>query len=467
MLLLSLVLITLFRTFVGEPFTVPTGSMAPTLLGRHKDFVCHECGCPGCVSSSDEIDLATGQDRLWIRGSECPNDHTLCDVSNINSTNGDRIWVVKNPFGGYHRFDVAVFKNIDEPRLNYVKRLIGMPGETVRLHRGEIEIQSPDTDKWSLVRKPAELIDAMAILVQDDRYPADKRGKPLRWQPEPRSAWLIQGASYRVSDQASGIAKLVYRHLLDGNPQPQLITDYLNYNSTLNETEVSQAWAFRIKVGNPVKDLLVAFTAEATAATTLLGAEFATGDDRFVWQWEKDTGKHVFRRNGEVLAERAGRADQLSGRWQFANVDRTLLLWKEGKLLLEIPYEPVVGAKKGPSAADLQPVKLVASGVGTKLSDIVLKRDVYYRRLSHQLDFLSPGRDTAFFSDPKQWSRIEKIAPMAHPWKLGPGEYIALGDNSASSNDSRHWRYGAKVSEQMLLGRAVWVLWPPWRGRIK
>ena len=45
----------LFRTFEAEAFVIPTGSMAPTLMGRHKDVVCPKCGCPYQVSASEEV----------------------------------------------------------------------------------------------------------------------------------------------------------------------------------------------------------------------------------------------------------------------------------------------------------------------------------------------------------------------------------------------------------------------------
>src|SRR3954451_10136616 len=33
----------LFRTFAAEAYIVPTGSMAPTLLGQHRELVCPNC----------------------------------------------------------------------------------------------------------------------------------------------------------------------------------------------------------------------------------------------------------------------------------------------------------------------------------------------------------------------------------------------------------------------------------------
>ena len=43
---IAFVLAFLFRTFEAEAFVIPTGSMAPTLMGRHKDVVCDQCGTP-------------------------------------------------------------------------------------------------------------------------------------------------------------------------------------------------------------------------------------------------------------------------------------------------------------------------------------------------------------------------------------------------------------------------------------
>ncbi|MBL9125168.1 MAG: hypothetical protein JNG90_16140, partial [Planctomycetaceae bacterium] len=36
-IIIALMLAFLFRTFEGEAFEIPTGSMGPTLMGRHKD----------------------------------------------------------------------------------------------------------------------------------------------------------------------------------------------------------------------------------------------------------------------------------------------------------------------------------------------------------------------------------------------------------------------------------------------
>ena len=66
---IAFVLAFLFRTFEAEAFVIPTGSMAPTLMGRNKDLVCPECGCPYQVSASSEVnqDGQQGSDRHGSR----------------------------------------------------------------------------------------------------------------------------------------------------------------------------------------------------------------------------------------------------------------------------------------------------------------------------------------------------------------------------------------------------------------
>ena len=43
-IVVAFVLAFLFRTFEAEALVIPTGSMAPTLYGQHRDVYCEQCG---------------------------------------------------------------------------------------------------------------------------------------------------------------------------------------------------------------------------------------------------------------------------------------------------------------------------------------------------------------------------------------------------------------------------------------
>src|SRR5204862_6632359 len=43
-ILVAFILAFIFRAFVVEAFVIPTGSMAPTLLGAHMRYRCSDCG---------------------------------------------------------------------------------------------------------------------------------------------------------------------------------------------------------------------------------------------------------------------------------------------------------------------------------------------------------------------------------------------------------------------------------------
>jgi hypothetical protein len=63
------VLVLLLKTFLAEAFVIPTGSMATTLLGYHKDVTCQECGYQFTVNCSDEAEKGGPRVTRAI----CPN----------------------------------------------------------------------------------------------------------------------------------------------------------------------------------------------------------------------------------------------------------------------------------------------------------------------------------------------------------------------------------------------------------
>src|SRR5262249_37950226 len=151
--------------FEAEAFVIPTGSMAPTLQGRHKDVDCPQCGYHYRVSASSEVN----SDGLRVSGCNvvstlCPmcgyrmdvNPSDLDDGPGYPSYNGDRIIVNKFAYdvSDPQRWDVVVFKFPEDAKTNYIKRLVGLPNERLQVRYGDVYTAGPGSDDFRIMRKP-------------------------------------------------------------------------------------------------------------------------------------------------------------------------------------------------------------------------------------------------------------------------------------------------------------------------
>ena len=274
-LAVAFILALLFKAFIAEAFVIPTGSMAPTLMGAHKDVRCEECGCQYQCGASNEFNDVGARRNTMVIGTTCP----LCRKpqianpfvdSNDATFSGDRILVSKLAYAWAEprRWDVIVFKFIEAARLNYIKRCIGRPNETIRIQEGNIFVRkNPETKDataangvFEIARKPPHVINAMLQPLSDTKYlPKSliKAGLPSAWQPFPanESTWLVEQTETTWS---ASIAKVpagtthwlrYYHHVVDplswesvettGNlPAPippqssRLVTDFTAYNAS-------------------------------------------------------------------------------------------------------------------------------------------------------------------------------------------------------------------------------------------
>lgn len=153
-LAVALFLAFLFKTFEAEAFVIPTGSMAPTLKGRHKDVVCDECRYPFQTSASEEIDSANNRRTgLRVVAGVCPQcgftqyfgdeKPSLKNDKLAPSYTGDRILVSKMTFDQRElaRWDVSVFRSPGDPKINFIKRIVGLPNENLRVQYGDLFVQ--------------------------------------------------------------------------------------------------------------------------------------------------------------------------------------------------------------------------------------------------------------------------------------------------------------------------------------
>ena len=102
----ALLIAFVFRTFLFQPFSIPTGSMTPTLLVG--DYL--------LVSK-----YSYGYSRYSL-----PFSPDLFDGRILED----------EP----ERGDIAVFRLPSNPRIDYIKRVIGLPGDTVQMQDGQLFI---------------------------------------------------------------------------------------------------------------------------------------------------------------------------------------------------------------------------------------------------------------------------------------------------------------------------------------
>ena len=68
-----IVLVLLLKTFVAEAFVIPTGSMATTLYGYHRNVTCPQCGHQFPINMSEQLDPDRRSEPRLITGCTCPN----------------------------------------------------------------------------------------------------------------------------------------------------------------------------------------------------------------------------------------------------------------------------------------------------------------------------------------------------------------------------------------------------------
>jgi signal peptidase I len=233
-------LVLLLKMFVAEAFVIPTGSMATTLLGAHKTARCPECGYEFPVNCSIEREPTPGMPPEPVVGCTCPNCRYQFDFRQERTpppcVSGDRLVVGKYLYDLHlnrvARQDVVVFKYPEAPQrhneaMNYIKRLIGEPGDTIAIRQGDLYVypgsnnhpappltyenrprpaQAKDLwqpeymyrddpealglfrqGKFQIIRKPPDKVLALRRLVYDNDHQARdlvEAKLPRRWAPE-------------------------------------------------------------------------------------------------------------------------------------------------------------------------------------------------------------------------------------------------------------------------------------------
>ena len=526
---IAFILAFVFKTFEAEAFVIPTGSMAPTLYGRHKEVKCAGCGLDYTVGASQEIDQESGvlNPGQRVDQSRCPNCRHRNEILSAPVFNGDRI-VVNKQVLNYRRFDVVVFKNPEEPHVNYIKRLVGLPGETVRIRQGDIQTRRAESDPWDVQFKDdAEKQRDIQLLVYDDNYPPREllaAGIPERWAPAqlvesdksvggwPRTenAWKADGENrtYTVDSSDKTQHWLRYRHLVpnaqnwyevrsgteEKSPvNAQLIADYCAFNDDDDEiywvNDLTLQFNLTIDTVTPDSQLIVELVEGLRTARCVINPQSGTAEVTVV---RRDRDESVASQQESIATVETGINGPGDYEIAFANVDDRLCLWVDGDL---IP----LGEKAHlshydlnyPSYRDLAPIGIASSGLKASVSDLTIRRDIYYR--NEILQVTSPGSPNGYMEKEVQ-DEHELVENLDNPevygqkyesmllaqeqrsgehmlYVLSDDEYLMFGDNSPKSKDSRLFDHYSRpgrgidshryaVREKDLIGGALCIFRP-------
>lgn len=454
---IALVLAFMFKSFLAEAYVIPTGSMAVTLMGAHKDVACEKCGKQYSICASTEFD--NGSSRLRqerIIAGTCP----ICQFTmyfgpqdygeNYHPRHaleptftGDRIIVNKSIYDFVEpaRWDVSVFRYPASSQTNFIKRMIGLENETIRLCHGDVFVKTEQDSEFRIARKPSRVLLEMLQIVHDTDYETPEihtLGWPSRWGSETGSAWSISDDYRTYACKGIGdstVYWLDYRHVVPSSEDwyelsqgrfpehpialnPQLITDFSAYNAGIRKEyarekltenhhflasgdvekngKTERKYYFRRyeeTMGmNWVGDLAVSARLNSDSESGTVSFRLVKGGQDFICSVDLSNGIATLSIPGIEEFQPVSAATPIKGKgaWniRFANVDEQMRFWvdeqeldfdgKTGYDELCEGFNAVLPRNRSPNEKDLRP-----SGIGVQGADLVFEhiqvhRDTYY-----------------------------------------------------------------------------------------
>lgn len=492
-LVIAFVVAFVFRGFVLEPFMIPTGSMAPTLMGAHLRFDDKHSGYDWAVNpwkfvGNTQTPLprqGTAMEPVVVHDPMTGREIEPRPID-IPTRSGDRIFVLKSVYSFFDpsRFDVVVFKypgptagEAPGSQNNYIKRLVALPGEQVAFIDGDVFTRRPTDDQkketnawagegWRIARKPERVQRAVWQPMFDSQYtPWDAQQGKGQFTPP----WKGTTSGWNFGEP--GKANATYRFdaatptALEWTNRP--ITDWTAYNEWYQVANYPVPPGPVVKMGTgvahlicfPVSDIRARCTltpdADALTMSALLlarGHEFRadlSGGQAILRMRpapSKDNADPAWKDLASVdlpeTALKPGRATAV----EFWHVDQTLSLWIDGGRIVEAGY-------------DWSPAERVLASTGLSVDDALAEENktrgqwplydpARYRQASFRFEFSGSkftihrsALDRDLHYQPRQ--RPDNVYGLGtHPEAcaiLTADQFVFCGDNSAASADSRLW----------------------------
>lgn len=415
---------------VLAPNRVDSGSMAPSLLGTHRQVTCTDCRYVFPCGSEPGV--------APVRA-VCPNcGHAENAVDDLPDLAGDGLLLDRSVYSTRppRRWEVVAFRHPEQADQICVKRVVGLPGEQIEIRHGDVYVNG------QIQRKTLEQQRSMAISVHDASHqPTLEPVPPARWVAlDASSQWGMHGgrvARARSTDQKAA-DWLVYRHWRRLPNQPGQV-EFMPIDDTCG---YNQTHPRRVEEVSPVGDLLLSFQLLRTWGDGMLSVCMTDGAAECEFRFWPAEGQYEVLLDGRAVPGGQGRLPTSLGRLQleFSTIDQQFVVAADRQVVGTWERQ----SEKRKHSAAKEPFRIGVMRLGVVLDQLRVFRDVYYTKPSG----------------------IHARWGFRSPVRLEPNEFYVLGDNSPVSEDSRSWPGGPGVAAGLMVGKPLLVHWPMRQARL-